>query len=230
VDDSWAPSSPGSDLVNDKSPFDSPQFTDSWVENALLVIDSSKVPGPDGIPPLILRNCTSGFAFPLCMLFNRSLTTCIFPDRWKLLFITPIFKSGKRNDISNYRGIAILSAIARLFELLVYRVINEDLMGRFANCRYGFVNVRSTVSYLLENFSFVLKTIEDGCQVDLIYMDFLKAFNRVRHCPLSVVAFLLFWLNPAHKNRRLCFEINVGYFGCSSRQSFGATLLHLVCK
>jgi hypothetical protein len=166
----------------------------SWVENALLEFNSTKRPGPDGIPPLILRNCTSGLAFPLCMLFNRSLTTCIYPYRWILSFITPIFKSGRRNDISNYRGIAILSAIARLFELLVYRVINEDLMGRFADCRHGFVNGRSTVSYLLEYFSFVLKSIEDGCQVDLIYMDFSKAFDKIASLSSAsgcVLAFLV---------------------------------------
>jgi hypothetical protein len=121
------------------------------------------------------------------MLFDRSLATSIFLHRWKLSFITPIFKSDRRNDISNYRGIAILSAIARWFKLLVYRVINEDLKGRFADCQHGFDNGRSTVSYcsyLLDYFSFVLMSIEDGCQVDLIYTDFSKAFNRVRHCLL----------------------------------------------
>jgi hypothetical protein len=43
---------------------------------------------------------------------------------------------------------------------------------------------RSAVSNLLENSSFVLNSIKDGFQVDLIYMDFSKAFDRVRHCLL----------------------------------------------
>jgi hypothetical protein len=90
------------------------------------------------------------------------LVTCIFPDRWKLSFVTPIFKSG--NDLSNYRGIAILSAdIAKLFEMLVYRVMYEDLKSRLADFQHGFVKDRLNVSNLLEYFSFVLKSIEIGC-------------------------------------------------------------------
>jgi hypothetical protein len=76
---------------------------------------------------------------------------------------------------SNYRGIVILSAIVRkLFELLVYRFVYEDLRGRLADFQHGFVKGKSTVS-------FVLKSIEDGCQVDSIYKNFSNAFDRVRH-------------------------------------------------
>jgi hypothetical protein len=42
--------------------------------------------------------CTT-FALPLCLLFNRSLASCSFPDRWKFSFVTSTFKSRKRNDV-----------------------------------------------------------------------------------------------------------------------------------
>jgi hypothetical protein len=101
---------------------------------------------------------------------------------WKLSFVTPIFKSGKCNDVSNYRGIAILSTVGKLFELLVYRHMYEDLKGQLADSQHGFVKDRSTVSNLLEYSSFfVLKSIEDGCQVDSIYTDSSKAFDKLRH-------------------------------------------------
>jgi hypothetical protein len=87
---------------------------------------------PNGVPPLILKNCASAFALPLCLLFNRSLASCVFPDRWELSFVTPIFKSGKRNDVSNYRCVAILSTVGKLFELL----------GQLADCQDGFVKGR----------------------------------------------------------------------------------------
>jgi hypothetical protein len=46
---------------------------------------------------------------------------------------------------------------------------------------HGFIKGRSTVSNLLKYSSFVLRSIEDGCQVDSIYTDFFKAFDKVRH-------------------------------------------------
>jgi hypothetical protein len=83
--------------------------------------------------------------------------------------------------VSNYRGIAILSTVGKLLELLLYRYKYKDLKAQLADCQYGFVKGRSTVSNLLECFSFVLKSIEDACQVDSICTDFSKAFNKVRH-------------------------------------------------
>jgi hypothetical protein len=68
----------------------------------------------------------------------------------------------ERNDVSIYRGIAILSTVGKLFELLVYRYMNEDLKCQLADCQHGFVKGRATVSNLLEYSSFVLKSIEDG--------------------------------------------------------------------
>jgi hypothetical protein len=82
--------------------------------------------------------------------------------------------------VSNYRGIENFSTVGKFFELLVYRYMYADLKGLLANCQHGFVKGRWTVSNLLEYSSFVLKSIEDRCQVDSIYTDF-KAFDKVRH-------------------------------------------------
>jgi hypothetical protein len=56
-----------------------------------------------------------------CLLFNRSMAKSVFPDRWKVSYVTPIFKKGMHNDVEDYRGVAILFAIPKRFELLVYR-------------------------------------------------------------------------------------------------------------
>jgi hypothetical protein len=88
--------------------------------------------------------------------FNRSLAPCVFRDRWKLSFVTLIFKSGRRNHISNYWCIAILSTVGKLFELLVYVDMYEELKVQLTDCQHGFVKGKSTVSNLLEYSSFVL--------------------------------------------------------------------------
>jgi Reverse transcriptase (RNA-dependent DNA polymerase) len=154
------------------------------VEQALLDLDVNKGPGPDKIPSSILKYCAASFSLPLCLIFNRSLATSVFPEKWKLSFVTPIFKNGKRNDVSNYRGIAILSAVAKLFELLICRSMYEDLKGLLSENQHGFVKGRSTVSNLVEYSSFILKSMEKGLQVDSVYTDFSKAFDKVRHCLL----------------------------------------------
>jgi hypothetical protein len=175
------PSDPGPHLVQDDPPFGALQFTVDEVQSVLLGLDISKGAGPDRIPPLILKNCASAFAHPLSLLFNRSLSTCVFPEIWKLSYVTPIFKKGRRNNVEDYRVVAILSAIPKRFELLVYRTTYEDLKNLISVNQHGFMKNRSTVTNLLEYASFVLNSIEKGWQVDSVYTNFSKASDRVRH-------------------------------------------------
>jgi hypothetical protein len=76
---------------------------------------------------------------------------------------------------------AILSVIPKRFELLVYRGMNNDMKNLMSINQHGFMKNRSMITNLLEYASFVLNSIEDGNQVDSIYTDFSKAFERVRH-------------------------------------------------
>jgi hypothetical protein len=75
-------------------------------------------------------------------------------------------------------GCAILSAIPRRYELLVYRTMYVNLKNLISVNQHGFMKNQSTVTNLLAYASFVLNLIKEGWQV---YMDFSKAFDRVRH-------------------------------------------------
>jgi hypothetical protein len=88
--------------------------------------------------------------------------------------VTPIFKKGCRNNVEDYRGLAILSAIPKRFELLVYRTMYDDLKNLISVNQHGFMKNRSTVTTLLEYDSFVLNLIEEGWQKDSDYADFSK--------------------------------------------------------
>jgi hypothetical protein len=56
------------------------------------------------------------------------LQTNVFPDKWKVSYVKQIFKKRRRNNIDDCRGVvAILSAISKRFELLVYREMYKDL-------------------------------------------------------------------------------------------------------
>jgi hypothetical protein len=121
-------SNPGPAVLSDVPLIGSLQFSVGKVEQALLKLDINKGPGQ------------TSFSFPLrCLIFNRSLATSVFPEKWKLSFVTPVYKNVKRNDLVNYRGIAILSAIAKLVELLICRSMYEDLRSLISENQHGFM-------------------------------------------------------------------------------------------
>jgi hypothetical protein len=124
--------------------------------------------------PLFRLSC------PLFFLLYGSLSTYVFPDRWKLSYVTPIFFKCRRN-VEDYRGEAKLSAVSKRFEMLVYRTMYDDLKNLISVNQHGFMKDQLTVTNLLEYGSFVLNSIEEGWQVDSVYTDFSKAFDRVHH-------------------------------------------------
>ncbi len=75
--------------------------------------------GPDGIPPVILKGCIIFLALVLTYIFNLPLSTGKFPNPCKVAAVSPIFKSGSRLQLGNYRPISNLCSAAKLFEYVV---------------------------------------------------------------------------------------------------------------
>ena len=97
------------------------------VNSALKLLDLHKAVGPDGIPNSFLRSLADELTRPLWLIFSASLESEIFPTQWKSSYVTPIFKSGGRSQFSNYRGIAILSAMAKVFEHIVCSKLDDAI-------------------------------------------------------------------------------------------------------
>jgi retron-type reverse transcriptase len=163
------------------SGFSNIQISLSEIESALKGLNTNKGPGDDGIPPFFVKLCADGLKVPLLDIFNKSLSQGIFPKKWKNSFLVPIFKSGKRNDVSNYRGIAILSCFAKLFESIIYGHLFYSIKSSITTRQHGFFSGRSTVTNLIEFTSFIIDKMEDGIQIDSIYTDFSKVFDKVNH-------------------------------------------------
>lgn len=121
------------------------------------------------------------FSAPLCALFNLILSTATFPEQWKLSRICPILKDGNPSDIKNYRPIAILSNFAKVFEMTVYTILFSKVRNFISPNQHGFVTSRSTLTNLAEFTQFVSSNIDNRGQVDVVYTDFSKAFDKVNH-------------------------------------------------
>ncbi|KAG7309384.1 hypothetical protein JYU34_005343 [Plutella xylostella] len=151
------------------------------IEFKIKQLDSNKGAGPDEIPPLFVKACGKELCYPLSIIFNKSLKSGIFPHSWKLAHIIPIHKSGDKSNCENYRPISILSCMAKLFESLVYKYLFNHLQPLISDKQHGFVKGKSTISNLLEYKNYLCQSFAVRGQVDSIYTDFSKAFDKVSH-------------------------------------------------
>ncbi|XP_050531542.1 uncharacterized protein LOC126900110 [Daktulosphaira vitifoliae] len=137
--------------------------------------------GPDKLPPIVLSKCCYALARPIHILFNMSLSNGIFPQLWKSSFVIPIFKSGNRNLIQNYRPISKLSSIPKLFEKLIEPKLSYMFNSVIIDEQHGFRTKKSTCTNLLVYVTNLYDIIEKKGQVDTIYTDLSKAFDSVDH-------------------------------------------------
>ena len=165
-----------------------PEFTDDFgvthifteeICSGLKNLDASKGSGPDGTPPLFLKNLSMELTTPLFFLFNMSLESGEFPREWKKSFLIPIYKSGKKSDILNYRGIAIISTIPKLFELIINKNIFNQMKSKITDTQHGFFKGRSTTTNLLEFINYSFNAMDKGNHIETLYTDFSKAFDKL---------------------------------------------------
>jgi len=103
-------------MVINFSKTDSDFFTESEIRSALQQIKSTKAQGHDEIPSNVLKDLSQSVIRPLTRLFNLIIETGIIPKGWKVSRIVPVFKSGDKTLVSNYRPISNISSISKAFE------------------------------------------------------------------------------------------------------------------
>lgn len=178
------------------------------VEKYLNRINVSKGSGPDGLHPFFIKTCSKQLSHPVFLLFKTSLTTGIMPRAWKKSFVVPIHKSGDKHNARNYRGISKLSVLPKVFEKIVYDQITPIINPVLTTRQHGFVTRRSTETNLCEYLDFILDSMDNGSQVDVVYTDYSKAFDKISHSLLiakleaiGIHGDLLRWLSSYLRNR-----------------------------
>jgi hypothetical protein len=151
------------------------------VVKGLSELDQRKSAGPDNIPARFLKEYSSAVSVPLFKLFTLSVSTGKVAQCWKTSFITPIFKSGNRSHVSNYRGVAKLCSIPKLLEKLICDKITPIIVPHLHESQHGFETGKSTVTNLSLYSNFLFDSLKEAVQIDSIYTDFKKAFDCVNH-------------------------------------------------
>ena len=158
-----------------------PLIDTELIESFSASLKTSFKVGPDKVPSFVLKTFCNSLSIPLCCLFNHSLNLGYFPMFWKKSFIIPLWKSGSKSNIKNYRGISKLSAIPKLFEQIITKQLAFELEKQISPFQHGFIAGRSTVTNLLEFTTILFQNFQRSLQTDVVFTDFSKAFDVVNH-------------------------------------------------
>ena len=155
----------------------------SMVHSTLLSLDSSSSPGPDGIHPMLLKSCADVLALPLSIIFQKLITSGVLPSEWKLSRVAPIFKAGSRSNPLNYRPVSLTATCCKVMERMVAEHIRHYLEDNMllSDGQFGFRKGRSAEDQLLLTYGDVALKVDGGNVVDVVYMDYSKAFDVVSH-------------------------------------------------
>lgn len=153
------------------------------IVNAIKEVGISAAAGPDQFPAALLKNCAKELSEPLHILFRNSLDTGIIPQQLKSAKITPVYKGGSKGEAKNYRPIALTSHIIKIMEKIIVKSMSIYLEENniLNNDQHGFRVGRSCLSQLLSHHEKILIGLENKKDMDVIYLDFAKAFDKVDH-------------------------------------------------
>ena len=195
------------------------------VKKKLLKLRTDKSCGLDGVHPLLLNRLADTMSHPLAIIYNTSLRTGRVPQAWKDGVVTAIFKNkGKRSSAANYRAITLTSIVCKILEKIIVELIEAHLKENHLKTskQHGFTPKKSTTTNLIEALNIWSEALSHGLPVDIIYLDYEKAFDKVPHHRLilqlskyGISGCMLNWIKDYLHNRTQKVRVN----GCFSKTS-----------
>ena len=192
-------------------------FQSRTVFDKIIKLKDDNAPGDDGIIPEFLKKLVSVISQPLAIIFPKSVAEGVVPQEWKRANITPLFKKGSQSDPGNYRPVSLTSHIGKILEA----IIKEKLLGHLMihslinTSQHGFLPRKSCLTNLLEFLEYVTHAVDSGKPVDVIYLDFQKAFDKVPHARLlnkllahGISGKILQWIGEWLKGRQQRVVLN----------------------
>lgn len=160
------------------------EFTMLNLTEALHSSKLNKSPGEDAVTNEFFKALPYNWKLYLLCLFNKVLKEEVVPDNWASIIVTMLYKKGDKDDLSNYRPIALVNHVTKLFTSM----LANRLYTWAYNCNIlpegqaGFRSHRSC----LDNLFVLMETIHSILRQDKgnafdIFVDFKRAFDSIAH-------------------------------------------------
>ena len=146
----------------------------------------------------VILSCHTPWLSSLILLC--SMTKSHPPGSWQMS--PQYFKKGDNTCVENYRPMSLLRLVSKVLERCIHQKILPFLQPIIFDGQHGFIPTRSCVTQLVDFTHNLVSTYDRGCDTDVVYLDFSKAFGSVNHSKLieklryaGIGGSLLAWFN-----------------------------------
>ena len=157
------------------------KVNDNEVLSIINKLKNKKSRGADNISNQLLKTIKQELCKPLTIIINQMIETGVYPEKFKISKITPIYKKNERTNIANYRPISLLPTLSKIFE----RVIHTQLYTYFdenkllSEQQYGFREKHSTELAAVKLVDYINHEMDIGNTPEAIFIDLSKAFDTL---------------------------------------------------
>ena len=108
---------------------------------------------------------------------------CIFPVKFKLANVTPVFKIGDKGELTNYRPISVLTIFSKILERIAYIGIFKflDKDNIISQSQYGFRRCYLTYLAIIDLTNRIIDAVENNSHAFGVFVDLSKAFDTINH-------------------------------------------------
>ena len=204
----------------------------SEIEKLIDDLPNKQSCGNDEISNVMLKALKTSLAFPLCHIFNQSLSEGIFPDRMKEAEVIPLYKGKNMDETINYRPISLLITISKILEKVVYKRLYSYLekYNLLYDSQYGFRSKRSCEQAITELTAYVLQARNRNEESVGIFLDLSKAFDTLDHNILlmkleryGIRGIPKAWFQSYLNNRTLVAKVNTNHNEVTRSENFNIT-------
>ncbi len=174
------------DLDHDPAPVAHPLFsfnnspvTRSEVMEAFKELKPKKFQDTKHVSMFFLSKIFDKIAKPIHHVIQTSLMTGIVPSQLKIAKIVPIYKSGDRTVMDNYRPISLLDNFSKILKKVVFRRLSNFVEANniITPSQFGFRKNHSTIHPLVHFVHNVSTALNKKHHAIAIFCDLRKAFD-----------------------------------------------------
>ena len=220
-------SEPKEEMEDPEDVFPDGNYSEYWIHNVAFdqedivnginEIYHTAAAGPDRFPAILLKHCRNALALPLYLIWRKSLDWYNSSITEDCKYCTHPQGEEYRGDPANYRPVALTSHLIKLFENILKKhiVAYMEENNIFNPGQHGVRLGRSCLSQLIAHYDHITRLLESGQNVDVISIDFDKAFDKVDYLVtmqklkgMGISGKLGRWLHAFLTNRKQAVVVN----------------------